>query len=433
MYDSVSVVGSNSGAAHIAKRVAASSSATASSSRPDLDEIDDFIAQFRPSAHMVYSSSAHLSPSAQLQSQGTIVYIDSQATNFVVPSNEYLEKITDPSPSTVVDTANGKVKPSAIGVLRFSIFDDSGSWHNFAINDVWVIESCDRVLYSQRQMSELGVVHRLDEGVLILPDGGMKSVSKNTYTVEIVITDSDDCRAYSVSSLPLLRSKPNSRGRGSDSTSNVPQHILWQRLGFPSRHIWAHATEMIVDHGVPSPLHLKWDFPIPEAVANARARALPFHTSRDADSLPAPGSFIYMDFAGPMTPSYPHKFIHYCGAVDAGSGYSRIVPCHSPTKEIAQQCLELLLADLRMLMGLSHRLTPHVVTTDQGSQFMSQHFRDFLSQEQIRHWPSVVYTPQQNAIVERMWGTRFSMARTLLKYANLGPSFHPFALQSAES
>lgn len=62
---------------------------------------------------------------------------------------------------------------------------------------------------------------------------------------------------------------------------------------------------------------------------------------------------------------------------------------------------------------------------------MSQHFRDFLSSEQIKHWPSVVYTPQQNAVVERMWGTRFGVARSLLKYAGLGPSWHPFALQTS--
>lgn len=138
-----------------------------------------------------------------------------------------------------------------------------------------------------------------------------------------------------------------------------------------------------------------------------------------------------MDFAGPLVPSYPHGFNNYCGAVDAGSGYSRIVPCHSPTKEVARQCLEQLLADMRMLMGLSHKLQPQVVISDQGSQFMSYYFRDFLASEQIRHWPSVPYTPQQNSTVERMWGTRFGMARALLKFASLGPAMHPYALQCA--
>ena len=51
---------------------------------------------------------------------------------------------------------------------------------------------------------------------------------------------------------------------------------------------------------------------------------------------------VYMDFAGPMVASFPHQFIYYCGAIDAGSGYARLLPCHAATKEVAKQCLELL-------------------------------------------------------------------------------------------
>lgn len=138
-----------------------------------------------------------------------------------------------------------------------------------------------------------------------------------------------------------------------------------------------------------------------------------------------------MDFAGPMIPSYPHNFIYYCGAVDAGSGYSRLTPCHAATKEVAKTCLELLIADLRMLMGLHQNFKPLVVVTDQGTQFMSHYFCDFLAEQQIVHRPAVTYTPQQNSFVERMWGTRFGVACTLLKAANLGPAFHPFAVQTS--
>jgi len=188
---------------------------------------------------------------------------------------------------------------------------------------------------------------------------------------------------------------------------------------------------MTTDTGLPPMVHLRHNFPMTEPVARARARLLPFHRRRDPDQLPAPGSLIHLDFEGSLTPSYPHGYICYCGAVDAGSGLMRLLPCHSPSKETSQRCLELLLADLRMYMGLTHKLIPHVVATDQGTQFMSHFFRDFLSAEQVRHWPATIYTPQQNALVERMWGTRFGMARVFLKAANLGPALHPFAIQTA--
>lgn len=224
-----------------------------------------------------------------------------------------------------------------------------------------------------------------------------------------------------------------SRGDHADtqSKSSVPQQLVWQRLGFPSEQIWLHTPDTLKDTGLPATVHLKHNFPMLDAVARARARAKPFQEVRDPDHLPAPGATVYMDFAGPMIPSYPHGYKNYCGAVDVGSGYARLLPCHAPTQEVARQCLELLLSDLRQLMGLTHKLRPQVVVSDQGTQFMSHYFRDFLSDEQVKFWQATVYTPQQNAVIERVWGTRFGMARALLKFANLGPAMHAYALQCA--
>ena len=44
---------------------------------------------------------------------------------------------------------------------------------------------------------------------------------------------------------------------------------------------------------------------------------------------------------------------------------------------------------------------------------------------------SCTYTPQQNSIVERMWGYAFGTCRVLLASARLAPKFHPWALQTA--
>lgn len=103
------------------------------------------------------------------------------------------------------------------------------------------------------------------------------------------------------------------RDRGSDTRASAPQQLLWQRLGFPSRNIWSNIQGVLVDHGLPEATHLRHDFPMLDAVARARARALPFHEARDLDHLPAPGAL-----------SYPYGFINYCGAIDAGSGYARV-------------------------------------------------------------------------------------------------------------
>lgn len=354
-----------------------------------------------------------------------MAYIDSQASYFAVPDTSYLSKVTQWSPKVPIETANGVIMPDAIGELIISLCDDDGYWHTFTITEAWVLKSCKKLLYSQGAMNQLGIVHRLDEGYMVLPNGARKTISKELYSVDLVLgypVDEPACnqptRVDGSLSLRVAR-------------SSVPQKLLWQRLGCPGRRIWMGVGDVLIDHGLPPNPHLRYDFETTDAVTQARSRLLPFNRIRDPDPLHVPGSTIYMDFAGPMVASYPHQFIYYCGAIDAGSGYARLVPCHTATKEVAKTCLELLIADIRMLMGLTHRFVPHVVVSDQGSQFMSSYFRDFLSEEQITHRPAVAYTPQQNSFIERMWGTRFATARTLLKAANLGPSFHPFAVQTA--
>ena len=69
--------------------------------------------------------------------------------------------------------------------------------------------------------------------------------------------------------------------------------------------------------------------------------------------------------------------------------------------------------------------------SDQGTAFTSYHFWEFLAARQIHQSLACTYTPQQNSHVERFFGIVFGTARVLLAAANLPPTFHPFALQTA--
>lgn len=420
-------------------------------------EMDDFFASLtvRPRAEMaLHCPPSPLSDSSAVAAAdddmralpainflSAVALIDSQATHFVLPSRSYLLRVTDENPQGSVDTANGATKPDCAGIAGLHLLDDNGKWHYFEVFAI-VLHACPRVLYSLRAMSQCGVRHFLESGYILLPGDRCMQIHQASYSIEVSFGPPVSNAYASRTSLSPLstnsaleqsRGRSSVRDRGSDSraVAPVPQSLLWSRLGFPNEHIWRRVADVLSDHGLPDSSHLRYDFPISDAVAQARSRALPFHSARDPDQLPAPGSLVYLDFAGPMVESFPHKFRFYCGAVDAGSGYARLLACHGPTKEVASACLAALLSDLRSHMDLSHRLLPHVVVTDQGSAFMSYYFRDFLAADQVRHWPSSVYTPQQNAYVERMWGTRFAMARSLMAYAGVGPALHPYALQTA--
>ena len=413
------------------------------------DEMEEFMSAINhATAHVAARRdyhSAHLLPKPVIRGGliSTIAFVDTQASTFVVPSTDYLLRVTDASPSASVSTANGDTSPEAIGVAGVHLIGKSGKVHYFEVSDVTVLPQCDRILYSWPTMARAGVKHPVESGYLLMPNGDQVPVGLGL-TVELSFGPPPSHAAHPATIkagrssdhegaplVPLAGKLSASSGRGSNSSASVPQSLLWQRLGFPSEHAWRHSREVISDHGLPESVSLRFDFGVVDAVARARARALPFHKLRDPSELPAPGAVLYLDFAGPMIDSYPHKFGYYCGVVDAGSGFSRLFACHGPTKEVAKRAMETVLADISALMGLTHALKPQVVVTDQGSAFMSKHFSDFLANSQVRHWPSTTYTPQQNAYVERMWGTRFATARALLANANLGPSWHPWALQTA--
>ena len=63
---------------------------------------------------------------------------------------------------------------------------------------------------------------------------------------------------------------------------------------------------------------------------------------------------------------------------------------------------------------------------------MSTEFKAFVTETlQALHSPACTYTPQQNGVIERVWGKVFSLARTLLHAAGLPTGFHPHAVQFA--
>ena len=423
---------------HAASMGNANRSDMSASSMVPPDEMDEFMASLGrrrgPEGFLASDSVSSAFNAVATAAGGNVLscvgFVDSMASAFIVPSVDYLIKVTDASPTSEVKTANGSIVPEATGTAGIHLLDDSGTWHYFEVTDVYVLPSCPNVLYSTGYMAKhFGTRTLLEDGYVQLPQGSRVPFSSESFAIEMSFGP-PPTRAMASRSLPGAPSALRN-DRGSDSTRPVTQVVLWQRLGFPSEHAWRYVSESTVDHGLPHLSHLKTDFPVTESVARARGRALPFHKIRDPDDIPAPGASLFLDFAGPMVPSFPHKFTYYCGIVDAGSQYARVYPCHGPTAAAARESLENYLADLRSLLGLSHRLRPHVITSDQGSAFMSTYFREFLADDQLRHRPSAVYTPQQNAPVERMWGVRFSTARALLAHATLGPAFHPHALQTA--
>jgi len=69
--------------------------------------------------------------------------------------------------------------------------------------------------------------------------------------------------------------------------------------------------------------------------------------------------------------------------------------------------------------------------TDNGKEYVSKEFSDFLRQEGITRQLSVEYTPQQNGVAERANRTLVEMARCIMLQANLPQSMWAEAVNTA--
>jgi len=69
--------------------------------------------------------------------------------------------------------------------------------------------------------------------------------------------------------------------------------------------------------------------------------------------------------------------------------------------------------------------------TDNGKEYLSKNFKDFLREEGVQHQLCVEYTPQQNGMAERANRTLVEMARCIMLQANLPDSLWAEAMNTA--
>ncbi len=69
--------------------------------------------------------------------------------------------------------------------------------------------------------------------------------------------------------------------------------------------------------------------------------------------------------------------------------------------------------------------------TDNGTEYLSTEFQEYLKSREIQHELTVAYTPQQNGIAERMNQTLMESARSMMYHAHLPKKFWAEAIATA--
>lgn len=108
-----------------------------------------------------------------------------------------------------------------------------------------------------------------------------------------------------------------------------------------------------------------------------------------------------MDFVGPLTKT-ANGNCHLVTAIDYGTGWAYAVPI---TRTSAMAAIELVKEIIR-----NHGV-PLEITSNNGSEFISDEFKGYLHSCDIKHITTSPYHPQANGLVERFHGTLINSLR----------------------
>ena len=136
-----------------------------------------------------------------------------------------------------------------------------------------------------------------------------------------------------------------------------------------------------------------------------------------------PLELVHTDLAGPISQVSCEGFRYAISFTDDYSGI--IFVYFLKQKSDTTRAAEKFLADSAPY-GIVN-----CIRSDNGTEFISQPFKELLRQNKIRHETSAPYSPHQNGTAERSWRTLFEMGRCLLIDAQLPKELWPYAVHTA--
>ena len=402
-------------------------------------------------AETSYENELRRNPCAHVQASGGMLaatmWVDTMAPRGVTGTLGAVHRVVRRDPGFKLETLGGLVPVQAVVDMGVYVRTQAGEFVYLIIPDCLYVPNAKAELYPVLTCFErLGCQHYFDGDAHIRLPGGDRVLIRSTprgYALDVFygpqptgahtrLLSADTARHRAPASSVAMAFTEQPSHDGPDLSVAQAVDTEWRRLAYPSAAPWRRIHRVAQGLKVSDAPPLRNPLSVP-AVVRGRMRAVPYREKPDGNKILRAKLLdkLYMDFAGPTVPSIFGGTKHYCGVIDRYSGYARVFPCHSETKEAATETLSAFLTDVRTLAKLP-QLAAHVVRVDQGSAFMSRYFTEFVQHVVgAKHSPACTYSPQQNPFIERMWGDIFGTARVLLAAANLPPSFHPYAISTA--
>lgn len=302
-------------------------------------------------------------------------HLDSGATDHMTSQRS---KVTDFMPcESAVETANREsIKVEGKGRVEIQLSEQCGGT-NITLEDVLYVPALNGNLLS---------VGRIEErGLQVTFAAGKAFVSKDNG--EVVLTATKQGRLYTVKEAEV-----SSRLAKAKDTS------LWhRRLG----HLHQDAVRSLCGTGKD---HMEDHCDVCR-LGKLRRKSFP---KGEATRAKAPLELIHSDVVGKIVPTSKGGSSYFVTFTDDYSRYTVVYPMKAKS-EVLQRFEE-----YRCMAENFHDRKVKVLRSDNGGEYTSTDFKEYLTEHGIKHQLTIPGTPEQNGVAERMNQTLLDMTRCLL-------------------
>ena len=160
-----------------------------------------------------------------------------------------------------------------------------------------------------------------------------------------------------------------------------------------------------------------------ESCVGGKIHHNPFKPSRKRTTEPL--ELVHSDVCGKMGEKSQGGAEYFLTFVDHHSRYAWVYPLRTKDQVFER------FVQWKALVEKSSGKKLKILRTDNGGEFTSTQFEDFLKTEGIRHERTIPKTPQQNGVAERLNRTLVEMSRSMLLDAKLSKKYWAESISTA--
>ena len=338
--------------------------------------------------------------------------LDSGATQHMTAQRTVLENYRPADIKEIYLGDNSTVKVMGQGDIKLTTKCKNGN-KNLRLSNVLHIPALDKNLISIQRLAE--------KGVRILFD--TNSCDLITGNDDVIGTGKKSNKLYYLNTESKLGDELHVAAEGSECSDKHKGNIWHKRLSHLNneavKYMWKNNMAADIEK-----INPKYESKVCESCAYGKITRTPSpknEPKRASKKL----ELVHSDICGPMSESSHGGQRYFITFID---DFSRMT--HIYFLKQKSECL----GAFQLFVSYAENLTDERIKTirsDNGTEYMSKAFQDYIQKKGIRHQTTAPHSPQQNGVAERVNRTIVECARTMLIHANLPKFFWAEAVNTA--